>query len=135
MICLLIIKIAHTKANCDCDILQIYDPNHPSNYYNFTKEIEGGWTVYSSNQPHHFWWSKEEKKWIWNFFALSNKISKISGCLGELDDHSYLNWQVQNSSAISEDGKWKYLLNNQSIPVETKCLVSESKGVWREVTS
>ena len=129
MICLLCIEFSHTKENCECDILQIYDPEDLTKSHNFTKEIDDitKSTMYSTKQHHYFWWSNEEGSWIWNFFTLSNYTSKNSGCLGSHPGSVwYLNWQVQNGFAIKPVGEWKVLPNGQSNLVESRCLALKS---------
>ena len=123
-ICLLFIKIAYTKENCACDILQIYHPNDTTKSHNFTKEIDiTGLSVYSSNEHHYFWWSDKESRFNWNFFTLSNKTIKNSGCLGVRHRNVWkLYWQVQNGFAVTEIGEFKVLPNGQRNLVKSRCL-------------
>ena len=129
IISLIYIKIAHGNENCDCDILQIYDPKDPTKSHNFMKEIddESEQIVFSSKEQYYFQWSDEEDSWIWNLFTQSEKTFNNSVCLAVRQaELEFRRVQVRNSYAV-QHGKWKVLLNGKSNFVNSRCLALKSK--------
>ena len=69
-ICLSYNAAINAKESCDCDVIQIYDPEIPNQYHNFTYSYnDSNGPVYSSSQNYHLSWNNKEESWYWDLFA------------------------------------------------------------------
>ena len=71
----IVLVLANESANCDCDVLQVDDPDGLIGYQNFTKQNEtrNGKPIYFSTQRNMIYWNKD----YWSvdkYNALSDKF-------------------------------------------------------------
>ena len=128
MICLYLNAVINATENCDCDIIQIYDPKNPDQYHNFTysyRDVNG--PVYSSNEKFHLLWGNTEESWSWDIFTPSIEANKNSYCLGELHGIFKIIWEVQNNVGLSftKIGNWKILPSDHIGVMKSRCFLSQ----------
>ena len=122
MICLYLNAVINATENCDCDIIQIYDPENPNQYHNFTyayKDENG--PVYSSNEKYHLLWNNTEGSWSWDIF---NPIKANTNCQGERYGIFEIVWEVENDVGLSytKMGKWEIIPSDHSGFMKSRCL-------------
>ena len=132
-ICLWNNALANSRENCDCDIFQIFDSNNPKIIQNFTRGPKH--LIFESTKQYLMWWSKKEKKWLWDFGFSENLISNIkikescwiSGKSKHCFEPGIKPKKNFSCPTDSKKAKWTLFFEQPNSVIKSRCLTDENE--------